>query len=120
MANLSVHFAHGTVALTAFMWSARNHEFTACPALSLALTDGPLISNSPLMVSETGLAPKMSVAVRTGDSYPCRYTWRTLQAAATCLATCVCQVAGIPFNARFTHTVWPWLLSGSLSHDNAG
>ena len=57
----------------------------------------------PSMVDETGLVPKMSVAVRTVDSNPCRYTRRARHAAATCLVSCVCHVATTPLATRFTH-----------------
>ena len=35
MANIFIRVSHVTVALTAFVWLARNEEFAACPALSL-------------------------------------------------------------------------------------
>ena len=86
---------------------------------SLALTDGLLISVSLFMVSEIFLAPKMSIAVHTGDSNPCRYTRRTRHTVATCLVADVCDIATtLPYCTIYIHILWPCLLSGSRSHDN--
>ena len=81
----------------------RNDEFAAYYTISLALTDRLLISNSPLMIAETDLTPKISFAVRTGNSKPCRYTLRTRHASATFVVACVRQVATATLAARFTH-----------------
>ena len=45
----------------------------------------------------------MSVAVRAGDSKPCRYVRRARHTAAVYLVTWVEHVATAPLAARFTH-----------------
>ena len=106
MAYLSVRVAYVTEVFAAFVFFARNDEFAACYTVSLALTDGLFISNSPLKIGETDRTPKMSVAVRTGDSIPCRYTRRARDATATYLVTCVRHVAAAPHATRFTHLLF--------------
>ena len=58
MSHLFVRDAHVTEAFAAFMFFARTDEFASCSTVSLALSERLLISNSPLMIGETGLAPK--------------------------------------------------------------
>ena len=82
---------------------ARNDGSTTCSAVSLAFTDTLLISTSPLMIVETRLTPKMSVAVRARDSNPCRYEWRTRHAVTTCPIASECDIARTPLAARFTY-----------------
>ena len=100
---LSDGVVHVTIEFAAIVFVARNDEFDACSAVSLALTHGLLVSNSLRTVGESRLAPKMSIAVRTRDSNPCRYTRWTRHAVATCLVASVRHIARIPLAARFTH-----------------
>ncbi len=100
MSYLSVRV---TKAVAALVFPARHDEFAACSTVSFALTDALLISISLLMIGETLLATEMPVAVRTGDSNPCRYTRITRHAVATCLVASVCDIARTTLAARFTH-----------------
>ena len=96
MSYLSVRVAHVIVAFVTFVFFVQKGEIAARSTFSIALTDGLLISNSLLMVREIFLAPKMSVAVRTGYSNPCRYIRRTRYAVATYLVANVCHIARTP------------------------
>ena len=103
MSYLSVRVAHITKAFAAFVVLARHDEFATCSTVSFALSYCFLISISLVMIGEKSLAPKMFVAVRTGDSNPCRYTRRTRHAVTTCLVASVCDIARTALAARFTH-----------------
>ena len=116
MTDFSVRGVHVTVGLTAFMWVARNEEFAACPTVSISLTNGLLISDSPFMVGEIRLVPEMSVAVRAGI----RTHVATHGELVRQMLHIWSHVFATPCRTLYTHILWPWLLSGSLSCDNAG
>jgi hypothetical protein len=85
------------------MFSGGMDEFITCLAEAFQLTNTLFVSLFKLMISETSLTSEMSITVRARDSNLYLYTWRTGNAIATCLVTCVHDVAFAPLAACFTH-----------------